>query len=88
MNMPVAWYDRPENEGGQIAARLSLNVKEASPLVSAYIPILVSNFTTCICGIVICLAYMWQIGLLSLYTIPVIAMGGYISMLFIGGYED
>jgi ABC-type multidrug transport system fused ATPase/permease subunit len=27
MNMPVAWYDRPENEGGQIAARLGIDVK-------------------------------------------------------------
>lgn len=27
MNMPVAWYDRPDNEGGQIAARLGVDVK-------------------------------------------------------------
>jgi ABC-type multidrug transport system fused ATPase/permease subunit len=88
MNMPVAWYDRPENEGGQIAAKLSMNVKEASPIVSAYIPILVSNFATCACGIAIALAYLWQLGLISLYAIPAIAIGGYISMLFVGGYED
>jgi hypothetical protein len=36
----------------------------------------------------ICVAYMWQIGLLSLYAIPAIATGSYISMLFIGGYND
>jgi ABC-type multidrug transport system fused ATPase/permease subunit len=88
MNMPLPWYDRPENEGGQIAAKLGVDVKEASTLVSTYIPILISNFTTCVGGIVICLVYLWQIGLLSLYAIPMIAIGGYISMLFIGGYDD
>ena len=27
MNMPLPWYDRPENEGGQIASRLGIDVK-------------------------------------------------------------
>jgi ABC-type multidrug transport system fused ATPase/permease subunit len=88
MHMPLPWYDRPENEGGQIAAKLGTDVKEASTLVSTYIPVLIGNFTTSVGGIILCLVFLWQIGLLSLYSIPLIAIGGYISMLFIGGYDD
>lgn len=65
-----------------------MDAKEASTLVTNYIPILITNFTTIIAGIAICLGYLWQLGLLSLYSIPLIAVGGYISMLFIGGYDD
>ena len=88
MHMPLPWYERPENEGGQIAAKVGVDVKEASTLVSTYIPILISNFTTSVGGIVLCLSFLWQIGLLSLHSIPLIAVGGYIAMLFIGGYDD
>ena len=88
MHMPLPWYDKPENEGGQIAANLGIDVKEASTLVSTYIPIVIGNITTSVGGIALCLGYLWQLGLLSLYSIPLIAIGGYISMLFIGGYDD
>lgn len=86
--MPVSWYDRAENEGGHKAAKIGFNVKDASALVSTYIPILISNFSTLFGGISICLLYLWQLGLLSLFSVPMIAIGGYIAMLFIGGYED
>jgi ATP-binding cassette subfamily B (MDR/TAP) protein 1 len=88
MLMPVSWYEKPENEGGSVASRYGLDVKEVSTLVTAYIPVLITNFTTIIGGVVLCLAYLWQIGLLSLFTIPLIALGGYISVIFIGGYDD
>jgi ABC-type multidrug transport system fused ATPase/permease subunit len=88
MLMPVTWYERPENDGGQVAANYGLDVKEVSSLVTTYIPILITNFTIIVSGITLSLVYMWQVGLLAFFSIPLIAIGGYIAMVFIGGYDD
>jgi ABC-type bacteriocin/lantibiotic exporter with double-glycine peptidase domain len=39
-------------------------------------------------AVVICSIYEWRLGLLSMLVTPLIALSFYISMLFIGGYED
>lgn len=88
MFMPVSYYETTENDGGQVASRYGLDVNEVSSLVTMYIPILITNFTTIFAGIGLCLFYLWELGMLALATIPLIAIGGYISMLFIGGYDD
>lgn len=88
MSMPVRYYETAENDGGQVAARYGLDVEEVSSLVTLYIPILINNFTTIFAGIGLCLFYLWELGILGLFSIPLIAVGGYITMLFIGGYED
>lgn len=88
MAMPVPWHDKPENEGGHKAAKIGIDVKDASKLVSTFIPILITNFFTIFGGIVICLSYLWQLGLLSLLSLPLIGIGGFITMFFIGGYDD
>ncbi len=69
-----------------MASKYGLDIKEVSSLVTNYIPILITNATTIVGGVALCLAYFWKIGLLSLVTIPLIAIGGYITMIFISGY--
>lgn len=88
MVMPVPWYEKPENEGSQVASAYGLDVKEVSTLVTAYIPTMVTNFTAIATGMVLCLIYMWKFGLLSFFSVPLIAIGGYVTMTFIGGYDD
>lgn len=84
--MPVPWYDQSENEGGQVAIRLAADVKKASSLVTSFVPILITNLITCIAGIILPIAYLWQIGLLSLFALPMVGISGYISIIFISGY--
>lgn len=86
--MPVDWYNLPENEGGQAASNYGLDVTQMSSLATTYIPILITNITTMVSGAVICLVYYWRVGLLTLYVIPLIAIGCYVTMIFIGGYDD
>jgi hypothetical protein len=59
-----------------------------SSLVTTYIPVLITNITTMVSGAIICLFYYWKVGLLTLYSIPLIAVGCYITMMFVGGYND
>ncbi len=86
--MPVEWYNQAENEGGQAASNYGLDVMQMSSLATTYIPILITNITTMVSGAIICLIYYWKVGLLTLYGIPLIATGCYVTMIFIGGYDD
>lgn len=88
MLMPSEWYDRSENEGGNAASRLGLETQQIGGLLTRYIPNLISNFTTMIGGIAISIAYSWKMGLVSLYVLPAISLGGYMSIIFIGGFDD
>ena len=88
MLMPVPWYSEKENEGGEAAIRLAADVKKASTLVTAYVPVIITNIVTIVSGIVLPIAYLWQVGLLSLFALPMVGISGYISIIFISGYED
>lgn len=59
-----------------------------SSLVSNFVPVLVSNFTTMVAGIVVSLIYTWKIGLVNIFVLPAVTFGGYISISFIGGFDD
>ena len=59
MYMPIRYYETNDNDGGQVAARYGLDVNEVSSLVTMYIPILITNFTTIFTGISLCLFYIW-----------------------------
>jgi hypothetical protein len=71
-----------------VAIRMAADVKKASCLVTSFVPILTTNLVTCIAGIILPIAYLWKIGLLSLFALPMVAISGYISIIFISGYED
>lgn len=86
--MPVSWYEKFEYEGGQAASQFNESAKQASSLLTTYIPILITNFTTIIVGVIICISYFWQVGLLSFISIPLIAIGNFIAIQFIGGFDD
>ncbi len=88
MIMPNTWYEKPENEGGRAATRYGIETQQMSSLVSNYIPVLVSNFTTMIAGVVVSLIYTWKIGLVNVFVLPAVTFGGYISISFIGGFDD
>ena len=86
--MPIRWYQQSQNEGGQAASNYGTDVMQMSTLTTTYIPVLITNVTTMVTGVIICLVYYWRIGLLTLYAIPLIAAGCFITMIFVSGYDD
>lgn len=41
-----------------------------------------------IVGVAITIAYNWKLGLISIYVLPVISLAGFMSITFIGGFDD
>lgn len=57
-------------------------------LLTNYVPILVSTVCTIVGAMIIPLSFDWKLGLLSLFSTPLIAIAAYLSMIFVGGYVD
>lgn len=39
-------------------------------------------------GITISIAYSWKIGLISIFTLPAVTLAGYLSITFIGSFDN
>ncbi len=86
LNFEVKFFEAKHNESGGVASKFGNDAREASTLISTYIPVVLSNFCIAVGAVVICFSYDWRFGFLSLIVTPLIALSFYIAMLFIGGY--
>ena len=86
--MPNEWYERPENEGGQAASRLGNDAQKMGGLITKYIPTLIYNCMSMIVGLAISIGFSWKLGLVDIYALPAIALGGFIAISFIGDFSD
>lgn len=57
-------------------------------LLTKYVPNLISNFVAMAIGLGISIGFSWKLGLVDIYTLPAIALAGFISISFIGGFDD
>ena len=86
--MPLRWYQKSQNEGGQAASQYGTDVMQMSTLATNYIPVLITNITTMVAGAIICLVFYWKIGVFTLYCIPLTGTGCFIAMIFVSGFDD
>jgi ABC-type multidrug transport system fused ATPase/permease subunit len=86
--MPIPFFDIPRNSGSSVASRLSIDSQLVNGLTSLLIGVMLHNLATIIAALIISFIYEWRIGLLGLAAMPLMLLGGFISMLFYGGFGD
>lgn len=57
-------------------------------LITKYIPNLISNFGSILIGLAISIGFSWKLGLVDIYALPALALSGFISISFIGDFDD
>ena len=57
--MPMAWYDKPENNAGTLSARLAVDCTSLSTLVSTVVSVNVQNIGSLISGMIIAFNASW-----------------------------
>lgn len=87
VNMEVSWFDEGEHSSGAIGARLSTDAASIRALVGDALGLLVQNIATAIAGLVIAFAASWQLALIILAIVPLLAINGFLQVKFLKGFS-
>ncbi|CAM9323517.1 unnamed protein product [Pylaiella littoralis] len=85
----ISWFDMDENAVGVLTARLESEASMVRRSTGSSVAHTVQLVMTLSIGIIIGMAFAWQIGLLAFAMIPLIAFAGIVQMAMLtGGYGD
>jgi len=87
VHMEIGWFDKSENSSGAIASRLSIDAATVRSLVGDSLALLVENAATLISGLVIAFLACWQLALVVLASVPMMALSGWVQVKFLEGFN-
>jgi ATP-binding cassette subfamily B (MDR/TAP) protein 1 len=88
LKMPVAWFDVPKNNAGNLTARLANDCQVVNGLTSNLVGTGIQTVSCLVTGIVIAFAYDWRTSLVTLGLMPLMILSGYINMKFMVGFSE
>ncbi|KAF9548257.1 Multidrug resistance protein 1 [Mortierella hygrophila] len=86
LSQEMAFFDRPENSTGALASRLATDSQEMFDMVSQVILTAVSALATITLGLTFAFRASWQMALIILAAVPVIALGEYLEAASLTGF--
>ncbi|XP_047325305.1 ABC transporter B family member 4-like [Impatiens glandulifera] len=87
VSMEVSWFDHPENSSGVIGARLSTDAATIRALVGDTLAQIVQDSSSAIAGLIIAFLASWQLSLIILGLLPLIAANGFVQVKFMKGFS-
>lgn len=85
VKMPIEWFEKKGNDGGQLAGTLERDCRTVNGLLTSFVFHLTINISTLVFGIVLALIYEWRTSLVALGLIPLIIISGAIQLAFSTG---
>ena len=86
--MEVSWFDEAEYSSGAIGARLSTDAASLRGLVGDALGLVVQNMATTIAGLIIAFVANWQLALVILVLLPLLALNGFIQVQYMKGFSE
>ncbi|KAM5533130.1 hypothetical protein V8D89_013178 [Ganoderma adspersum] len=80
LRQDVEFFDKDENNTGQLTSALSDNPQKINGLAGITLGAIVQSIATLIIGYVIGLSFNWQLGLIGIACTPVLVSAGYIRL--------
>lgn len=87
VRMEVGWFDNTEHSSGVIGAKLSGDAATVRALVGDSLAQMVQDVSAATVGLVIAFQASWQLSLIILVLLPLIALSGYAQIKFMKGFS-